>query len=83
MRTIRTELSHTDTLELRARRVTESMALCLQASLLIRHAPEAVSTAFIRSRIARGHGAGLSFGTLDPDLDIDAILERSLPDVSI
>ena len=83
VRALRTELSHTDSLEIRARRVTESMALCLQASLLIRHAPEAVSTAFIRARLTPGRGAGLSFGTLDPDLDIDAILERSAPDVSL
>ena len=38
------------TLETRARRVVEGMALCLQGSLLVRHAPPAVADAFCASR---------------------------------
>ena len=36
----------------RARRVVERMALCLQASLLVRHAPPAVADAFCAARLA-------------------------------
>ena len=46
----------------RARRIVERMALALQGSLLVRHAPAAVADAFCASRLA-GDG-GLAFGTL-------------------
>jgi len=48
------------TLETRARRVVESMALCLQGSLLVRHAPPAVADAFCASRLA-GDGGTIPF----------------------
>jgi putative acyl-CoA dehydrogenase len=65
------------TLETRARRVVEAMALCLQGSLLVRNAPAAVSDAFCASRLA-GDG-GLEYGTLPAGSDFDAIIARSLP----
>jgi putative acyl-CoA dehydrogenase len=65
------------TLETRARRVVESMALCLQGSLLVRNAPPAVADAFCASRLA-GDG-GLEYGTLPAGSDFDAIIARSLP----
>jgi putative acyl-CoA dehydrogenase len=65
------------TLETRARRVVESMALCLQGSLLVRHAPPAVSDAFCASRLA-GDG-GLEYGTLPAGSDFEGIISRSLP----
>jgi putative acyl-CoA dehydrogenase len=65
------------TLEVRARRVVESMALCLQGSLLVRHAPPAVADAFCASRLA-GDG-GLEYGTLPAGVDFEAIIERSRP----
>jgi putative acyl-CoA dehydrogenase len=63
------------TLELRARRVVEAMALCLQGSLLVRHAPAAVADAFCASRLA-GDG-GLEYGTLPAGVDFEQIIARS------
>ncbi len=65
------------TLESRARRVVESMALCLQGSLLVRHAPAAVADAFCASRLD-GDG-GLEYGTLPDGVDFDTIIARSQP----
>jgi putative acyl-CoA dehydrogenase len=67
------------TLETRARRVVESMALCLQGSLLVRHAPAAVADAFVASRL--GGDGGLEYGTLPAGSDFETIIARSLPDV--
>jgi putative acyl-CoA dehydrogenase len=78
---LRKELSDLDDLELRARSVVEDMALVLQGSLLVRHAPAAVADAFCASRLdpdRRGHRA---FGTLPPGLDLGAIVERHRPTV--
>ncbi|MBL6599629.1 MAG: acyl-CoA dehydrogenase family protein [Alphaproteobacteria bacterium] len=61
--------------ELRAREVTERMALTLQAALLVRHAPSAVSDAFCASRLGeRWSGA---YGTLPRGVDFDTIIERA------
>ncbi|MFJ4517850.1 acyl-CoA dehydrogenase family protein [Streptomyces sp. NPDC088816] len=60
-----------------ARRLVELMALTLQASLLVRHAPPAVADAFCATRL--GGDWGHSFGTLPDSADVDAILERALP----
>ncbi|MEV7289012.1 DNA alkylation response protein [Streptomyces sp. NPDC093252] len=60
-----------------ARRLVEQMALALQASLLVRHAPPAVADAFCATRL--GGDWGHSFGTLPDAADIDTILERALP----
>ena len=68
------QFSDPQTLEMRARRVVESMALCLQGSLLVRHAPAAVADAFCASRLA-GEG-GLEYGTLPPGTGFDAIIAR-------
>jgi len=65
------------TLETRARRVVEGMALCLQGSLLVRHAPAAVADAFCASRL--GGDGGLEYGTLPAGSDFDAIIARSRP----
>ncbi|MGW0866161.1 DNA alkylation response protein [Streptomyces sp. NPDC002611] len=61
-----------------ARRLVEQMALTLQASLLVRHAPPAVADAFCASRL--GGEWGQAFGTLPETAGLDAILERALPD---
>jgi putative acyl-CoA dehydrogenase len=65
------------TLESRARRVVESMALALQGSLLVRNAPPAVADAFCASRLA-GDG-GLEYGTLPAGTGFETIIERSRP----
>ena len=67
------------TLELRARRIVESMALALQGSLLVRHAPPAVADAFCASRL--GNEGGLEYGTLPAGTDFEAIVERGRPQV--
>ncbi|MFJ3509296.1 DNA alkylation response protein [Streptomyces luteogriseus] len=60
-----------------ARRLVELMALTLQASLLVRHAPPAVADAFCATRL--GGDWGHAFGTLPESADLDAIVERALP----
>lgn len=74
---LRKELADTADAELRARRTVERMALVLQGSLLVRHAPAAVADAFCASRLAGDRG--LAFGTLPPGLDLAAILDRVPP----
>ncbi len=58
-----------------ARRVVEDMALALQASLLLRHAPPAVSDAFCAARLGE---RGLAFGDLPRGVDGEAIVARAL-----
>ena len=60
-----------------ARRLTQDLALAVQASLLARHAPKFVSDAFCRSRLQAGLGG--AFGTLAPDSPFDALIERAMP----
>jgi putative acyl-CoA dehydrogenase len=62
--------------EFEARRIVSELALTLQASLLVRHAPPAVADAFCASRLAE-HG-GRVFGTLPAGVDAPAIVERAL-----
>jgi len=63
--------------EARARWLTEHLALALQASLLVRHAPSAVADGFIAGRLAAD--GGLVFGCLPPGVDCDAIIARARP----
>ncbi|WP_372926045.1 acyl-CoA dehydrogenase family protein [Marinobacter sp.] len=58
-----------------ARHTVEMMAHTLQASLLRRFAPAAVSDAFLASRL-NGHW-GRAFGTLPGGMDTRAIIERA------
>jgi len=67
----------TDPREDQARRVAERMALVLQGSLLVRHAPGFVADAFCATRLGGDHGG--SFGTLPPGVDTAAIVARALP----
>jgi putative acyl-CoA dehydrogenase len=70
-------LSNADHIQYRARALTEQMALALQGSLMIRHAPHAVADAWCARRLD-GVG-GLAFGTLPTGTDTTAILERAWP----
>ncbi|MEV7140553.1 acyl-CoA dehydrogenase family protein [Streptomyces tauricus] len=63
-----------------ARRLVELMALVLQGSLLVRHAPRAVADAFCATRL--GGDWGYSFGTLPGSADLTTILDRALPDTA-
>ncbi len=69
-------LSDLDDIESRARRLVERMALVLQGSLLVRHAPAAVADAFCGSRLAGDWGH--AFGTLPKGVDTGAVLDRVL-----
>jgi putative acyl-CoA dehydrogenase len=72
---LKDQFSDPQTLETRARRVVESMALCLQGSLLVRNAPAAVADAFCASRL--GGDSGLEYGTLPAGVDFETIIERN------
>jgi len=74
---LKDQFSDPATLETRARRVVESMALCLEGSLLVRDAPPAVADAFCASRL--GGDGGLEYGTLPADSDFEAIIARGRP----
>jgi putative acyl-CoA dehydrogenase len=66
-----------ETLEVRARRLVERMALALQASLLVRFGDPAVADAFCASRLDGDWGQ--AFGTLPPGTDFERIVERHSP----
>ncbi|MCB0861124.1 MAG: isovaleryl-CoA dehydrogenase [Solirubrobacterales bacterium] len=68
-----------ETLEIRARRVVESMGLAFQASMLVRHGDPAVADAFCASRLSGDWGE--AFGTLPAGTDFRTIIERSAPPV--
>ncbi|MEU2435780.1 acyl-CoA dehydrogenase family protein [Streptomyces rubradiris] len=72
-----TELADLEGVEGRARRLVERLALVLQGSLLVRHAPPEVADAFCASRLGGDHGA--SFGTLPAGLDLESVVERARP----
>ena len=65
-----------DDIQYRARQLTEDVAVALQAKLLLEAGNDAVSDAFIASRL---EGCGRVFGTLPRGLDISALLARSAP----
>ncbi len=60
-----------------ARALVDRMALAVQASLLVRHAPAAVADAFCASRLATN--GQHQYGTLPPGADCAAILMRAWP----
>jgi putative acyl-CoA dehydrogenase len=66
-----------ETLQERARRVVEKMAIALQASLLVRYGDEAVADAFCASRLAGDWGH--AFGTLPSGTDFGRIIDRHRP----
>jgi putative acyl-CoA dehydrogenase len=74
---LKAQFTDTATLEQRARRVVEGMALCLQGSLLVRTAPPAVADAFCAARLSGD--AGFEYGTLPAATDFEGIIERSQP----
>jgi len=74
---LRGELADTDDVELRARRIVERLATCLQGSLLVRHAPHEVADAFCATRL--GGEGGRAYGTLPRRVDRAAIVERHKP----
>ena len=71
------ELGRLEDIEFRARAVVERMALTLQATLLTAHAPTAVADAFLASRLDGNWGH--AFGTLEPGLDLQPMIDRATP----
>ncbi|MFJ3231993.1 acyl-CoA dehydrogenase family protein [Streptomyces sp. NPDC086787] len=71
------ELGDLEAVEGRARRLVERMALVLQGSLLVRHAPPEVADTFCASRL--GGDWGSAFGTLPYGLDLAPVVERARP----
>ena len=67
----------TEEAQFQARGLVEDMAVGLQASLLVRHAPPAVADAFCAARLD-GRG-GRVYGTLPAGVQTEAIIERALP----
>jgi putative acyl-CoA dehydrogenase len=63
--------------ESEARRLVERMALLLQASILVRHAPSYVADAFCATRLS--DRPGFSYGALNAKIDTAAILARAMP----
>jgi putative acyl-CoA dehydrogenase len=63
--------------QFQARRVVEDLALALQASLLVRHCPPAVSDAFCAARL--GEAGGRAYGTLPPGVEAEQIIDRAYP----
>lgn len=60
---------------LRARELTERLALVLQGALLVEHAPAAVADAFCATRL--GGAGGQQYGVLPRGTRLGAILERA------
>jgi putative acyl-CoA dehydrogenase len=69
------ELADPDQLPLRARRIAGLLALCLQAALLLQHAPAAVADAFCATRLGGDWGAVL--GTLPPGTPVADLVDRA------
>jgi putative acyl-CoA dehydrogenase len=72
---LESQFSDPATLESRARRVVEAMALALQGSLLVRYGDPAVADAFCASRL--GGDGGFEYGTLPAGCDFETIVARN------
>ena len=70
-------LADQSNLEHRARQLVEQLALALQASILVRHAPTPVADAFCASRLS--DNPDRQFGVLPSGLDLAAICARAQP----
>jgi putative acyl-CoA dehydrogenase len=60
-----------------ARRLVASLALALQGSLLVRHAPHAVADAFCATRLSGDAFGGALYGALPRGVDAAAIAARA------
>jgi putative acyl-CoA dehydrogenase len=72
---LRAELADGDRLPVRARRIAGLLALCLQGSLLLRHADPAVAETFCATRLGGDWGAVL--GTLPAGAPVAKIVARA------
>jgi putative acyl-CoA dehydrogenase len=69
------QLQPWDTIERRARRVVEMLAIALQASLMVRYAAAEAADAFVGSRLNGDWGR--AFGTLPAGANAEAIVRRA------
>ncbi|MEO6588261.1 MAG: acyl-CoA dehydrogenase family protein [Pyrinomonadaceae bacterium] len=69
------EFSNLDNLEYCARIIVEKFALCLQAKVLLKTAPDFVAEAFCQSRLSENKN--LNFGTLPVGVETRKIIERA------
>jgi putative acyl-CoA dehydrogenase len=68
------------TAQRQARRLAGRIATLLQASLLLRFSPAAVSEAFVASRVADDNAAGLGLlGALPGHVDVAGVVDRATP----
>jgi putative acyl-CoA dehydrogenase len=65
-----------ESIQYRARKVTQDIAVALQGSLLVRHGHPAVAEAFLATRMDGQWGG--AYGTMPAGLDLAPILERVL-----
>jgi putative acyl-CoA dehydrogenase len=74
---VRDLLKDPSSLEPRARRLTEALALLLEAALLVQHAPSPIADAFCAARLQpEGFRA---YGTLPEGIDTALLIERASP----
>ncbi|MBP7971391.1 MAG: acyl-CoA dehydrogenase family protein [Candidatus Nanopelagicales bacterium] len=64
--------------EASARQLAERMALLLQGSVLLRHAPNPVADAFCATRLSP-QGTARTFGVLPAGVDTDLLIDRAFP----
>jgi len=74
---LKRDLTDTEGIESRARRIVERMAIVLQSSLLLRYGDADVADLFCASRL-EGDG-GHTFGTLPPSEKFKPVIERHRP----
>ena len=74
---IQSDLAEPAVAQLRARRTVETLALALQAAVLLDSGPDFVAASFIQARLLGEQG--LMYGTLPSGLDHGALIERALP----
>ena len=73
---LKPQFNDLETIQYRARKVTEDIGIALQGSLLVRHGHPAVAEAFLATRM--GGQWGGAYGTMPAGLDLAPILERVL-----
>jgi putative acyl-CoA dehydrogenase len=73
----RSALADPASAEPQARTIVERLALGLQASLLVRNAPEFVAEAFVETRLRRTGGS--NYGAIAPGLATSALVARATP----
>jgi putative acyl-CoA dehydrogenase len=71
------DLADPTSIQARARRVVEQLALGLQATVLLQSGPGLVSEAFLQGRL--GQDCGLMYGQLPEATDPGALIERAQP----